>query len=561
MFEVRYVYHDCFLVTTPECALVFDFWKDPTIMRNVSSEIENTRSDINESVDSGVVPDFIKVISKDKPLYVFVSHFHKDHFNRDIFRWEEVHDNIRFIISKDTAQHARHLLRQDSIYRGPRPDPNRVTILRKGETYSDAVLSVKAFGSTDTGNSYAVTICESGLKIFHAGDLNCWTWRDESTQEEIAQAENAFEMELDPIAREFPAFDIVMFPVDSRIGTGYAEGAHRFLKSINVGHFFPMHFELADSEEELMERKMDASDLRQYSEGEGEIIALTASGDRFRSNISSGSESESGDLSPVLSSEFFLSAGEANAEQEMSVPLLTSKLIDIATEHANHLHIGNPYMPNDHCGWVLSRLTIEMKRYPRVDTCYRISTWVESWNRHFSERAFRIDDSDGNNLGYARSVWMVLDTKTRANAGLTALDIDERFISPLPSPDMKRQAKHLAIVSQEESASATGKFLIADREVNLHTFLYSDLDAYRHVNTVRYVQLLMNQFSLKEHDENFVERLELSFLHEGEYGKEIEILRAVQPSEDKDIIENALLLRRESDKTPILFSRIRLKHR
>lgn len=55
-------------------------------------------------------------------------------------------------------------------------------------------------------------------------------------------------------------------------------------------------------------------------------------------------------MSSVFSQSFFLSAGEANAEQEISLALLTSKIIDIATAHANSLGIGNPSMEALGCG-------------------------------------------------------------------------------------------------------------------------------------------------------------------------------------------------------------------
>lgn len=265
-------------------------------------------------------------------------------------------------------------------------------------------------------------------------------------------------------------------------------------------------------------------------------------------------------MKPIYTDKYFLAAGETNAEQEMSLPLLATKLIDIATEHAIDLKIGNPFMPNVYCGWVLSRLTIEMNDYPSINTDYAITTWVESWNRHFSERAFRIEDESGKPFGYARSVWMVLDTRTRANAGMSSLNLDRSMIAPLPGPEMKRQTKHFPIVTPAESEGMSGKFLVANGDVKTHTFLYSDLDAYRHVNTVRYVQLLMNQFSLGVHDEYIIERIELSFLREGEYGKTVEILKS-ELSSDQNHPEWAISLRKESNKEPILFSRIRLKKR
>ena len=116
-----------------------------------------------------------------------------------------------------------------------------------------------------------------------------------------------------------------------------------------------------------------------------------------------------------FSQQFFVSANEANAQGELSAHILVTNIIDVATRHANALHIGNPDMTDTDGGWVLSRLTIEMSEWPKVNTHYRLTTWIESYNRHFSERAFRIDDVDGNTLGYSRTIWMVIDTKTRTS--------------------------------------------------------------------------------------------------------------------------------------------------
>ena len=114
---------------------------------------------------------------------------------------------------------------------------------------------------------------------------------------------------------------------------------------------------------------------------------------------------------------YFLIPGEANAQQEMPLTLLASKVIEIATEHANTLNIGYANMDGMNLGWVLSRLTVEMVRWPKVNEHYTIITWIESWNKHFSERNFEVQDKDGNTLGFVRTVWMVINTITHENAG------------------------------------------------------------------------------------------------------------------------------------------------
>lgn len=245
----------------------------------------------------------------------------------------------------------------------------------------------------------------------------------------------------------------------------------------------------------------------------------------------------------IITRSFYLSAAECNAQQEMSLPLLTQKLIDVATEHANILGIGNPSMPSPDMGWVLSRLTVEMNRYPHENTDYSITTWVEDWNRHFSRRAFSISDSEGNNIGYARSIWMVLNTSDRSNAGLSGLKFNPEWISDRECP-IPMQEKHLRIESGEDCPA--------------YRFKYCDIDFYRHVNTVRYIDLLLNQFDMQTYDDNIVNRLELSFLHEASYGMEIKIMK--QTSETNPLLHR-LYLEKADATLPILYSRLRFSPR
>lgn len=542
MFELTYIHHDCFLLRTSGLGIVFDYWFDPT-------------------APDDIIPPFVKDCPTDLPLYVLVSHFHKDHFNKNIFRWADSHPDIRFVLSRDVARKVRYMLNPDSTYSGMKIDSSRVTILSKLDIYSDDLLTIQAFGSTDVGNSYALTLRESGLKVFHAGDLNCWSWRDESTDEEIRAAEQAYVSELRPIADAFPEFDVVMFPVDSRIGTGFNEGARIFTRCIDVKRFFPMHFTLADSELMQEQRRLDAIDFSAYAPERGEFIGLTDPYDKYSDEESQLLADADIESKKVYSQSWFLSAGDANAEREMSLPLLTAKLIEIATSHANEIGIGNPFMPNNHCGWVLSRLAIEMTDYPLVDSTFKIDTWVETWNRHYSERDFCIMDSSGSACGYARSIWMVLDTETHSNAGLDTLPFREEYLSDKPCP-ICRQGKHMLLKMPDEILQGDRHVIAADPNPAVYTFGYSNLDAYRHVNTVRYVSLLMNQFALSVHDKFRVRRIELSFIDEGAYGMSVEILRAQISSPDKDGNESTLLMLRDiSDHHPIVYARIDLEAR
>lgn len=262
-------------------------------------------------------------------------------------------------------------------------------------------------------------------------------------------------------------------------------------------------------------------------------------------------------MTPVFKESYFLSASESNAEQEMSLPILTAKIIDIATTHANSLGIGNPSMESLHAGWILSRLTVEMDSYPKVNDTYMIETWIESYNRHFSERSFRISAPDGRVYGYVRSIWMVMDFVNRTNLGLSHLPIPPDLVTGEKAP-IPTQARHLQIVDSVEGELPKNTIL-ATHPVFDYRFKYCDLDFYRHVNTLRYITLLLNRFSLEEHDESMVCRMELSFLHEAKYGMETQLLRADSEVDDKKV--SSFLLRNKEDSSSLLFARLFRKKR
>ena len=125
-----------------------------------------------------------------RKLYVFVSHRHDDHFSETIY--DLCGENAVYIVGFDI------------------PQPHRGVRMNPGEEQGFGPVNVRAFGSTDEGVSFLVTM--AGIRIFHAGDLNLWHWRDESTITEIEAAEEAFYACVAPIPKG--EIDVAFFPVD-----------------------------------------------------------------------------------------------------------------------------------------------------------------------------------------------------------------------------------------------------------------------------------------------------------------------------------------------------------
>ncbi len=207
--KLHYIYHSGFALETNRFTVIIDYYKD-------TSETDPKHGWVHDVLLPG-----------SRPLYVLSSHFHPDHFNKEILSWREIHPDIHYIFSRDILKH-RRATEQDALW------------LRKGDTYEDDLLKIRAFGSTDVGISFLLET--EGKLIFHAGDLNNWHWSDESTPEEIRKAEGDYLAELKQLYQTAPELDLVMFPVDSRVGTDYMRGARQFVQKIRTDIFVPMHF-------------------------------------------------------------------------------------------------------------------------------------------------------------------------------------------------------------------------------------------------------------------------------------------------------------------------------
>lgn len=215
--------------------------------------------------------------------------------------------------------------------------------------------------------------------------------------------------------------------------------------------------------------------------------------------------------------EFYLAAGDANPEQSMPIGEVFDRCIEVATDHANALGVGYDDLKEHGQSWVLSRVAIEMLRYPMVNETYSVETWVDSFNRAFSERYFRIYDSGGAVIGNARSTWVAIDVEKRTLADISRFDTLRDSITAARECPVKPCSRHRVLAGD-------------DLEMSYHTFAYSDLDSNRHVNTVRYVELLMDRWPLEFHDEHNVARIEVSFMKECRYGETAEL--ALRKSEN-----------------------------
>ncbi len=216
---------------------------------------------------------------------------------------------------------------------------------------------------------------------------------------------------------------------------------------------------------------------------------------------------------------FALTPGECNGQQEMSLPFLVGRILKVATLHADTWGVGYETMIKKNTAWVLSRLSVEMKRFPAINEEYTLESWIEDYNTRFSNRNFAILDSKGEICGYARSVWMVIDLNARRNANMEELNELRTLVldreCPIAPPS------RLRVESNEKISSFNVR--------------YSDIDLNRHVNSSRYIEYLLNQYPFEWYDNYRITRFEITYAHEARPGISIDVYRDIKADGDHNI--------------------------
>jgi len=237
--EITYLSHSGFAVRIGDTLLVFDDAQG--------------RPAEDDSLQIGRVTR--SLIEEHQRTIFFVSHAHADHFSPAIYDFNDI-DSVRYVVGDDVPEE----------YAGHRMSP--------GDTLSLGGAKITAYDSTDVGVSFLVSM--DGFTLFHAGDLNFWHWREESTLREIEQAEKEYEMAIQPL--EGQEIDFAFFPLDPRMGEMYDAGALRFLLCVKPRVMIPMHW--------WGRGDVALEFARKNRSKQAEIVALTRPGETLRAGKS-----------------------------------------------------------------------------------------------------------------------------------------------------------------------------------------------------------------------------------------------------------------------------------
>lgn len=155
-------------------------------------------------------------------IYVFVSHSHRDHFDRSILKWSKIRSDINYIFSSDVI---------------PGVKIKNLIFMKPWETTDLGNINISTLESTDEGVAFYIKTNQGN--IFHSGDLNWWHWEGEP-EEYNRGMKLKFKEEIDRLQGE--TIDVAFIPVDKRLEDSKYYSIDYLMSALDVRMVCPIHF-------------------------------------------------------------------------------------------------------------------------------------------------------------------------------------------------------------------------------------------------------------------------------------------------------------------------------
>lgn len=196
---------------------------------------------------------------------------------------------------------------------------------------------------------------------------------------------------------------------------------------------------------------------------------------------------------------------------KLNLGVLGNHLLNCAGFHASERGFGMATLNEEDYTWVLSRLAIELEDMPNRYESFCVHTWVEKVYRLFTDRNFAILNKNGVKIGYARSVWAMINMNTRKPVDLLQLH----------GPGIAQYGCEEECPIEKPSRIK----VTAEKPVSVIHAVYSDIDINGHVNSIRYIEHVLDLFPLDWYREHRIRRYEIAYVAESYCGDELRLYR------------------------------------
>ncbi len=209
----------------------------------------------------------------------------------------------------------------------------------------------------------------------------------------------------------------------------------------------------------------------------------------------------------VFTADFKIFADDVDANKKVKINSILNFLQNTAWSHYNEFEKRYGTILPEKNMWAIIKIRLKMHKIPEWEDNIKVKTWATGIERLFTYRNFEILDEKNNVIGISTFKWVILDV------------LKKRPVKP----DVFLNRFHF---------NETEKFFEMERKINPVSqpeFIsckkvgYTDIDVNKHVNSVKYIEWVLDAVNYDLIKDKKFNELEIDFLSETFAGEEIKI--------------------------------------
>ena len=209
-------------------------------------------------------------------------------------------------------------------------------------------------------------------------------------------------------------------------------------------------------------------------------------------------------MEPIFQHEFLINDAAVDCFGRLKPSMLLFYCQEIAGQHCHILGADYDTLAQKNLFWAIIRQKVQITRLPRSGETIRVETWPMPTTKVCYPRSTVAYDADGQELFRAISMWVLMDTESRAMI--------------LPG---KSGISVVGSVRGNELAAPGG--LVARELINhrSRTVCFTDLDRNGHMNNTRYLDWIADLLPSEFHQHHSPREFTVCYLSEAREGQEL----------------------------------------
>jgi len=205
---------------------------------------------------------------------------------------------------------------------------------------------------------------------------------------------------------------------------------------------------------------------------------------------------------PLYKNNYIIGYRDVDLNKNLRLSALFGYFQDTASMNVERLGIGVDTIAEKYSvAWVLTKILVEIYRIPLWNERITVGTWPHEPKKFEFDRDFRVWDEKGNVIASAISNWVLLDINTRE---IKKSDIIASDYPPIPFIGERALDRRIGKLKPYGQPEAVYRKVIG----------YSDTDVNGHINNAKYIDYIMDCFSIEDHKKHKVKSIQVNYIRE-----------------------------------------------